>query len=311
MQMTGAQLVQVPFTKMKNIHFSVQTISATQLHAHTGMELGLVLSGNLEVHSGSHTKTLGKQDLLLLNGYQPHNMCSADGATVLFLQISSGFGKEFLGKRSNVEFDESALSHLPESVAKQLRQHLIVGARAYFDDGTDKLMVCAASVALLLAEMIRSVPHQFQSDSELLAKNKRFGRAQRIAEFMDRYYKDKLTLAQMAQAEGITTTYMSRIFSELFHTSFQDYLSNYRLQKALPLLRESDMYLVDICMECGFSDTRYLNAVCQREFGCTATQLREKMRSGDWTDSSEPQPVGKEILNKERSIAALNEFEGV
>ena len=96
MQMTGAQLVQVPFTKMKNIHFSVQTISATQLHAHTGMELGLVLSGNLEVHSGSQTKTLSKQDLLLLNGYQPHNMCSADGATVLFLQISSGFGKEFL-----------------------------------------------------------------------------------------------------------------------------------------------------------------------------------------------------------------------
>ena len=306
MQMSGAQLVQVSFSKMKNMVFSVQQISATQLHAHTGLELGLVLDGTVEIVGG---RSLSKGQLMLFNAYQPHNMRSQDGATVLFLQISSGFGKEFLGQQSNIEFDGDALAALPEQTIQVLRRHMIEGARAYFADGMDMMMACAGCVAQLLAELIRGVPYQFHTDADLLAKNKRFGRSQRIAEYMERHYKEKLTLAQMAEAEGITTTYMSRIFSELFHTSFQEYLSMYRLQKALPLLRDSDMFLVDICMECGFSDTRYLNAICQREFGCTATSLREKMRSGEWVDPTDAQPVGKEILGKQQSLVILNEFE--
>ena len=74
------------------------------------------------------------------------------------------------------------------------------------------------------------------------------------------------------------------------------------------MLKKSDVYLVDICMECGFSDTRYLNAVCQKEYGCSATQLREKMQDPGWKDPFEVLPEYEELLDDPAALAALDNF---
>ena len=141
-----------------------------------------------------------------------------------------------------------------------------------------------------------------------MAKKKKISRKQRIAGFVEQHYRDKLTLTQLAQAEGITTAYMSRIFGELFCTTFQEYVSRLRLQKALPMLKKTDFYLVDICMECGFSDTRYLNAICQKEYGCTASQLREKMQDPAWQNPFEILPENEIFLDDKDAICALQEY---
>jgi len=144
-----------------------------------------------------------------------------------------------------------------------------------------------------------------------MIKKKKIGRQQRIASFVEQHYREKLTLSQLAQSESITTAYMSRIFAELFHTSFQEYLSRLRLQKAIPMLKNTSIYLVDICMECGFSDTRYLNAICQKEYGCTATQLREQMQDPDWVDPKQVPHLREEQYDNATSLQLLQEFKSL
>jgi len=64
-------------------------------------------------------------------------------------------------------------------------------------------------------------------------------------------------------------------------------------------------------MECGFSDTRYLNAICQKEYGCTATQLREQMQDPDWVDPKQVPHLREEQYDNATSLQLLQEFKSL
>lgn len=272
-----AELVHVRYQKLKNMSFSVMELRDGLLHEHSSLEIGMVLEGSVLLECGGRTRQVAAGGLLLFNPYESHILSSPEGAKVLLMQLAPGFGKAYFARISSVEFDNSGLDQLPAQVTRTLSEHLLSAAEAFFGEPQVYGLECAAWAAHLVAEMLRCIPYRITSDGELMSKKKKVGRHQRIAAFMEQHYREKVTLAQLAKAEGISSTYMSRIFAELFHKPFQEYLSEFRLQKALPLLKNPSIYLVDVCMECGFSDTRYLNAVCQKQYGCTAAQLREKL----------------------------------
>lgn len=282
MTATNAELVQVHYQKLKNINFCVSRISNSWYHEHSCLELGLVLEGSVQVFTAAGTYVAGQGDLLLFNAYEPHTIHAEPAADVLFLQLAPGFGKEYFARVAGVEFQSIPAAVQKPALKEQLLKPLLSAAIVFFSEPKAFGMECMGWVAHLFTNMLRSIPYKVNSDAEFLTKKKKIGRQQRIAGFVEQHYREKLTLTDLAQAEGITTAYMSRIFAELFRTPFQEYLSKLRLQKAMPMLKKQEVYLVDICMECGFSDTRYLNAVCQKEFGCTAAQLRAKMQDPNW-----------------------------
>ena len=282
MTATNAELVQVHYQKLKNINFCVSRITSGWWHEHSCLEMGLVLEGSVQVLTAAGTDVAGQGDLLLFNAYEPHTIHAEPAADVLFLQLAPGFGKEYFAHVSGVEFQSLPAALQQPALKEQLMKLLTSAALVFFSEPKAFAMECMGWAAHLFTALLRSVPYKVNSDAEFLVKKKKVGRQQRIAGFVEQHYREKLTLSDLAQAEGITTAYMSRIFAELFHVPFQEYLSKLRLQKAMPMLKKMDVYLVDICMECGFSDTRYLNAVCQKEFGCTAAQLRIKMQDPNW-----------------------------
>lgn len=277
MNATAAEMVHVRHHKLKNVNFSIDRISETVVHEHSSLELGLVLRGTVKVLCEHQDRTVGVGGLLLFNSYDKHNLSSADGATVLFMQLAPGFGMAYFARIASVDFDYAGVEKIGADAYKSITHKLLMAARAFFAEPEAYGLECAAWAAGIVALLLRHVPYQLSSEAEIMTKKKKIGRQQRISSFIEQHYREKLTLEQLANAEGISITYMSRIFAELFRKTFQEYVSEFRLTKAMPLLKNPSIYLVDVCMECGFSDTRYLNAVCQKKYGCTASQLREKL----------------------------------
>ena len=277
MAAANAELVQVRYRKLKNMSFSVLQIREGVPHEHSSLEVGIVLEGAITLECGNRKRQVAEGGLLLFNPYEGHILSSEAGAKVLLMQLAPGFGKAYFARMANLEFDNTALDMIPAQVRNTLAGYMLSAAEAFFAEPHVYGMECAAWAAHLVTQMLRSIPYRIGSDGEILSKKKKQGRHQRITNFMEQHYREKVTLSQLAKAEGISNTYMSRIFAELFHKPFQEYLSEFRLHKAMPLLKNPSIFLVDVCMECGFSDTRYLNAVCQKLYGCSATQLREKL----------------------------------
>lgn len=304
MTAASAELVQVRYQKLKNIHFSVSRLNHEQVHVHSSLELVVVLEGSVQATVGSHTYHCTTGELLLFNAYETHRLTPQPEAKLLFLHLAPSFGKEYFARVVSIEFD-FAPGCLPKELAGTLIREILAAAQVFYREPEVFGLECAALVSSAITTLLRNVPYKLNTDADHMAKKKKISRKQRIASFVEQHYREKLTLSQMAQAEGITTAYMSRIFGELFSASFQEYVSKLRLQKALPMLKKTSIYLVDICMECGFSDTRYLNAVCMKEYGCTAMELREKMQDPQWKDPYEPLPVDQEPLSVEESLRLL------
>ena len=114
-------------------------------------------------------------------------------------------------------------------------------------------------------------------DGEHSEKELQKNRMQRLISYIDENYRQKITLSTLAAMEGITTTYLSHFFKKAFGVSFQTYLSTQRLEKALILMRDKSISMVDICMNCGFSDSRYLEAACKSFLGCTISEYRRRL----------------------------------
>ena len=291
-----AELVHVRYRKLKNLNFSVMELQNSAMHEHSSLEIGMVLEGTVDLLCGSRTRQVAAGQLLLFNPYESHLLTTTDSAKVLLMQVAPGFGKAYFARIASVEFDNTALETLSADTTHVLCSYLLSAAEAFFGEPKIYGLECAAWSAHLVTEMLRKIHYRLSTDGEILSKKKKLGRYQRIANFMEQHYREKVTLAQLAKAEGISSTYMSRIFAELFHKPFQEYLSEFRLTKALPLLKNPSVYLVDVCMECGFSDTRYLNAVCQKRYGCTAVQLREKVTQGE------------AVLDEDKALAHMSRY---
>lgn len=78
--------------------------------------------------------------------------------------------------------------------------------------------------------------------------------------------------------------------------SFQEYVNALRFEHAVLLLKKTDMRIIDICLESGFSDTKYLNKRFLQTYQLTAKEFREKM-----TFEAEP-PMEMKDENMEQYI---------
>ncbi|HBA50752.1 MAG TPA: hypothetical protein DCZ91_23735 [Lachnospiraceae bacterium] len=70
--------------------------------------------------------------------------------------------------------------------------------------------------------------------------------------------------------------HLSHFIKKMLGISFQEYLNNVRFEHALQLVRHSDFNILDVCLETGFSSSRYLNQMFEKKLGCTVKEYRKR-----------------------------------
>ena len=90
---------------------------------------------------------------------------------------------------------------------------------------------------------------------------------------------------KIARLENITVCHASHFIRKMLGISFQEYLNNIRFDRALGYVRDSDLSILDICMETGFSSSRYLNRMFMEKFGMTVKEYR---KAGNRPEPSRP-----------------------
>ena len=83
------------------------------------------------------------------------------------------------------------------------------------------------------------------------------------------------TLKQMADRCGIQRTQLNNIFQKLTGSTPMDYLARLRMERAKTLLRETEIKIIDIAFECGFSSSQYFANTFRNTTGMTPTEYRE------------------------------------
>ena len=97
--------------------------------------------------------------------------------------------------------------------------------------------------------------------------------------FIENRYFEPLTLDNAAEACNLSRYYFAHSFKELTGTTFFDYLTLFRLEKALPQLTYTKKTVAEIAYDCGFSNLRSFNRAFKKHTAFTPSEYRKKFRS--------------------------------
>ena len=117
----------------------------------------------------------------------------------------------------------------------------------------------------------------------LINKNQLEGQSQisnplirQAVKFIDLNYQKDIKLESIAKEVGLTPVYFHNLFMKTTGQTPHEYLLEKRLSAAKELLTGSDMSLVNVAAECGFSSQSYFNAVFKKYSGTTPLKYRQQ-----------------------------------
>ena len=97
-----------------------------------------------------------------------------------------------------------------------------------------------------------------------------------VLKYVELHYGEKLTIEQMANLAGFSSSHFMKYFKTTMGQSFIDYLNDYRLVMASRLLLSSEDSVLEIAQEVGFTNISYFNRIFKRRFEMTPREYRRK-----------------------------------
>ena len=85
--------------------------------------------------------------------------------------------------------------------------------------------------------------------------------------YVEKYYRAKLLIEDVAQVCGMSPFRFSRAFKESFGRTFRDYIVDYRLREACRLLENPRATVTDVAYAVGFNDPSYFARVFKQRVG--------------------------------------------
>ena len=154
--------------------------------------------------------------------------------------------------------------------------------------------------------MLNHIPYMLIPEEAYLSAANFEKRMNRIIDYVHEHYSEKITLQDIADRENLTTSYLSHLFKDHLHKSFQAFVNELRFERSVFLLKNTDMKIIDVCIESGFSDSKYLNRTFMEVFGVTPKEFRKQYR----TDSVAAKEINAEAnevtYDREASLEILS-----
>lgn len=103
-------------------------------------------------------------------------------------------------------------------------------------------------------------------------------RVKQVIDYIDQHYSENLSLEQLAQIVGYSTTHLSKSFHDTVGMPPIRYLNNVRVEQAKYLLQYSNESVGQIMEKCGFTDAAYFSRVFKKTHGYSPQTFRELCR---------------------------------
>lgn len=104
-------------------------------------------------------------------------------------------------------------------------------------------------------------------------------RIERVRRKLDRDFRDKISLKQLAKLAGLNRNYLCRAFRRYAGKTIFDYLLERRIQAAMLQLRQSNEKIISTAYECGFRDLSHFNRTFKRIAGKTPFEYRQSFKN--------------------------------
>lgn len=267
-------------SQIKYLNIFLVNINYRNSHMHREFEIILVLDGEIMITSKHESNNFSSGSVVIFNPNQPHEIKSCQtGALILCLQVSSKFCSNYFSNLSNLVFDSFNINeHLSEYNYQYIQSLTLNLAFKYYEKKNAYEFSCMSILNELFSILLNNLPYHIVSNEEKIASLQKLERLNRILNFIDENYMYKLSLNDISNRENLSISYLSHFIKDNLNQSFQEYINNHRFNHSKKLLLTTNMKLIDICFECGFSDYRYLYKAYRENYNCTPNEYRKSYK---------------------------------
>lgn len=242
------------------------------LHIHDHIEMIYIEKGEVELRLIDKLLVLKEGDFSIFfpctaHGYEICNDKTVDYYMVLF-RTEDVFEYKDLLLSSHPIFPVISKDRLHIDIINAMKEFKSLSNIEKFPDTKEKNMLIHALIQILFARMVPELefkPNTVKYESSLIIKT---------ITYINRHYKENLTLSKVAEDLNMNKFTLSRLFNEQLNIGFSKYINNIRIDYAKSLLTSTEKPIIDICYECGYESLRTFNRVFLQNVNYSPRQFR-------------------------------------
>lgn len=268
--------------------FSKYYMNVISWHWHPEIEFVVVLKGRVEYHIGEDMIILDEGDGVFVNSNQLHMSKSLNenkdslmfsvvaSPSLLYFDDNSLIYKKYikpiveccklsyLKLSRNESWQSSIISHL--RIINELKYDNNYGYEFMIQNNLQNIW----QLIMLNTSNIYLNEHESINDNSLSQL-----RLKQMLEFIHENYFKNITIDDISRAANISRSECFRCFNKMINTKPFSYLTNFRLERALKLLIETDISISDICYSCGFNHSSYFGKLFKDKFKVSPSAYRK------------------------------------
>ncbi len=248
-------------------------------HWHDDLEFGQVVSGHLMYSVNGDVFPLETGQGIFINARQLHNNFSADGTDCQYVCVlihpSLLCGDKYLAERcvepitGNAAFTHALLSPDVPWHADLMRSFSAM--LELYGEGDPAFALTQQSMAYHIASLLLT---HMPDPGGSARVDPRLSALRDMVGFVQRHYGEKITLAQIARAGSASESTCYALFRRHLRQTPGGYLTRYRLEKSMDLLRQPGLSVTEVALAVGFSSPSYYAESFRKHMGLTPTAYR-------------------------------------
>ncbi len=254
-------------------------------HGHDDLEIGMILEGSVNLFMEQDTYLLQAGDIYIINRFQIHSFLrTQDKNQILAFQIHPDFYRHINPSLGFLRLENNIIHS--GSLHKELTQRLQSCADFYFQGTLEAQIHCSSQLLSALALLLEHSFYSISSEQESTSVRNNTMRLNHIMDYISAHYMERISLEEIAGLEHITSYHASHFMKNMLGISFQEYLNQVRFQHALQLFENTSLTAMDVCLEVGFSSTRYLNQMFIKNFHCSYKEYQKAAKKPRLSDAA-------------------------
>jgi AraC-like DNA-binding protein len=106
--------------------------------------------------------------------------------------------------------------------------------------------------------------------------NHRIEALKSVMTYIKENYQEKIYISDLAQLVNMNEQYFCRFFKKALGRTPVEYINDFRIRQAIVLLQETELPVMDVCLECGFNNLGHFMKEFKKSTQLTPLQLRRR-----------------------------------
>lgn len=260
-------------------------------HTHDSIQVNYILHGSLQHHINNSTYDLVKGDIFIIPPFVPHCLSEKPGCAFEVIELEFMpdfiFGKHVTPDKIETIFDFAYIEPFLVSEGDvrprlNLSGEAQADVEALFSRLLDEYQRRDSSFLLAMKALILwllvYVGRCFQNDVRDTESRQLFDRhraAIRSAiDYINENFVEEISIEKASQVAMLSQSYFSYLFKSMTGKTFVEYLNELRIQKAMDLLKHTEMRVIDIALDSGFHNVNHFNRTFKAQTGISPIQYR-------------------------------------